>query len=123
MGTKTQQVSFPFLCNSKGLLEMATYATKVQNMSEKDLENQIAALRKQLASISKSLSDKGYEIVDDGNSAFETVKKNGQKAARFVGDEAQFVAEKARENPIATVAIISAVAGLGLLAGLGAYRR
>jgi ElaB/YqjD/DUF883 family membrane-anchored ribosome-binding protein len=123
MGTKTQQVSFPLLCKGKGLLEMATYATKVQNMSEKDLENQIAALRKQLASISKSLSDKGYEIADDGNSAFETVKKNGQKAARFVGDEAQLVAEKARENPIATVAIISAVAGLGLLAGLGAYRR
>jgi ElaB/YqjD/DUF883 family membrane-anchored ribosome-binding protein len=102
---------------------MATNATKVQDMSEKDLENQIAALRKQLSTISKSLSDQGYDLLDNGSSAYETVKKSSQKAARFVGEEAQMVTGKARENPIAAVAIISAVAGIGLLAGLNAYRR
>jgi ElaB/YqjD/DUF883 family membrane-anchored ribosome-binding protein len=102
---------------------MATYATKVKDMSEKDLENQIAALRKQLSTISKSLSEQGYDLLDNGNSAYRAVKQGSQKAARFVGEEAHVVAGKARENPLATVAIISAVAGIGLLAGLNSYRR
>jgi ElaB/YqjD/DUF883 family membrane-anchored ribosome-binding protein len=116
-------VTFLLYLQLERITGMATNPTKVQDMSEKDLENQIAALRKQLSTISKSLSDRGYDLLDDGGSAYEAMKKNSQKAARFVGDEAQFVAEKARENPLATVAIISAVAGIGLLAGLGAYRR
>ncbi len=103
---------------------MATNTTKVQAMADKDLENQIAALRKQLSTISKSLSEQGYELFENGGSStYEAVKKNSRKAARFVGEEAHMVTEKARENPMTAVAIVSAVAGIGLLAGLSAYRR
>jgi ElaB/YqjD/DUF883 family membrane-anchored ribosome-binding protein len=105
------------------ITEMATNTTKVQAMAEKDLENQVAALRKQLATISKSLSEHGYELYENGGSAYEAVKKSSRKAARFVGEEAHMVSEKARENPMTAVAIVSAVAGIGLLAGLSAYRR
>ncbi|MBB3234841.1 hypothetical protein [Phyllobacterium endophyticum] len=101
---------------------MAT-TTKVQDMAETDLENQIAELREQLTTISRSLSEQGYELFENGGSAFDSMRRSTRRAARFVGEEAQLVTEKARENPMTAVAIVSAVAGLGLLAGLSAYRR
>ncbi len=72
--------------------------------------------------ISKSLSDQGFEL-PDVRSTYSSVKHRSRKAARFVEAEANGAVEKAREHPLATVAIISAVAGIGLLAGMGAYRR
>lgn len=102
---------------------MATNISKARDAAEEDLESQIAALRKELSGITQSLSDQGYDLLDQANTAYHSVRRHGRKAARFVGDEAQVVADKARENPLITVAVISAIAGIGLLAGLSAYRR
>jgi ElaB/YqjD/DUF883 family membrane-anchored ribosome-binding protein len=102
---------------------MATNTSKVRDTVEDDLETQIASLRKELSSISKSLSDQGYDLYDQASSTYDTIKQSGRKAARFVGDEAHYVADKARENPLTAVAIVSAVAAVGLLVGLSAYRR
>lgn len=102
---------------------MALEVSKVRETVEDGLESQIANLRKELSAISKSLSEQGFDIADGAKSTYSSAKRQGRKAARFVGDEAQFAADKAREHPLATVAIISAIAGFGLLAGMGAYRR
>jgi ElaB/YqjD/DUF883 family membrane-anchored ribosome-binding protein len=102
---------------------MATNTSKVRDAIEEDLETQIASLRKELSSISKSLSDQGYDLYDQASSTYDSVKQSGRKAVRFVGDEAQYVAEKAKENPLTAVAVVSAVAAVGLLIGLSVYRR
>lgn len=102
---------------------MATNISKARDAAEEDLESQIAALRKELSGITQSLSDQGYDLLDQANATYHSVRRHGRKAVRFVGDEAQLVADKAKENPLITVAVISAIAGIGLLAGLSAYRR
>lgn len=102
---------------------MAMDVSKVRETVEDGLESQIASLREELSAISKSLSDQGYDLPDRARSTYKSAKRRGRKAARFVGDEAQMATDMAREHPLATVAIISAIAGIGLLAGLGAYRR
>ncbi|MCO4316601.1 hypothetical protein M8997_005350 [Phyllobacterium sp. 21LDTY02-6] len=102
---------------------MATNMEKVRAATEEDLESQIASLRKELSSITQSLSEQGYEIGDQAATAYDAVKRSGRKAVKYVGEEAHFVADKARENPLTAVAIVSAVAAIGLLAGLSAYRR
>ncbi|ATU94296.1 hypothetical protein [Phyllobacterium zundukense] len=102
---------------------MATYPTEAREKLEDDLEAQIATLSKELSTIKKSLADQGYDFLDQASSAYESVKRSGRTAARFVGDEAQMVTDKAKDNPIATIAIISAIAGIGLLVGLSLLRR
>ncbi|MCO4319661.1 hypothetical protein M8997_020955 [Phyllobacterium sp. 21LDTY02-6] len=70
-----------------------------------DLEAQIRALRKEMSNISASLSDLGSEHFDE-------VKRAASRHARVAADTA-------RENPIATLAL---VAGAALLIGLFSRR-
>ncbi|WP_271893674.1 hypothetical protein [Candidatus Phyllobacterium onerii] len=70
-----------------------------------DVEAQIAALRKEISKISASLSDLGSE-------RFDEMKRSASRQARFAADTA-------KENPVATVAIIAAAA---LLLGLFSRR-
>ncbi|QND52630.1 hypothetical protein HB779_12480 [Phyllobacterium sp. 628] len=66
-----------------------------------DVEEQIAALRKEISKITASLSDLGSEKFDD-------VKRVATKQVRYAADTA-------KENPLVTLAI---VAGAALLIGL-----
>ncbi|MEK1890130.1 MAG: hypothetical protein AAAB35_21720 [Phyllobacterium sp.] len=70
-----------------------------------DVEAQIAALRKEISKISASLSDLSGE-------RFDEVKRMATKQAKYA-------AATARENPVATIAII---AGAAVLVGLLARR-
>ncbi|MHC1549452.1 hypothetical protein [Phyllobacterium sp. K27] len=70
-----------------------------------DVEAQIAALRKEISKISSSLSDLGSE-------RFDEVKRVAAKQARYAADTA-------KQNPVATLAI---VAGAALLIGLFSRR-
>ena len=70
-----------------------------------DVEAQIAALRKEISKISASLSDLGSERFDD-------MKRSASRQARYAADTA-------KENPVATVAIIAAAV---LLLGLFSRR-
>jgi chorismate mutase len=70
-----------------------------------DVEAQIAALRKEISKISASLSDLSGE-------RFEEMKRVASRQARHAADTA-------KENPIATLAI---VAGAALLIGLFSRR-
>lgn len=70
-----------------------------------DVEAQIAALRKEISNISASLSDLGSE-------RFDEVKRVATRQARYA-------ANTAKENPVATLAI---VAGAALLIGLFSRR-
>jgi ElaB/YqjD/DUF883 family membrane-anchored ribosome-binding protein len=70
-----------------------------------DAEAQIAALRKEISKISASLSDMGSERFDE--------------VRRVATRQARHAAATAKENPVATLAI---VAGAALLIGLFSRR-
>lgn len=83
---------------------MAIFSKNADDV-QSDVEAQIAALRKEISKISASLSDLGSEHFDE-------VKRVATKQARYA-------AATAKENPIATLAI---VAGAALLIGLFSRR-
>ncbi|UXN63702.1 MULTISPECIES: hypothetical protein [Phyllobacterium] len=70
-----------------------------------DVEAQIAALRKEISKITASLSDLSGERFDD-------MKRVATRQARYAADTA-------KENPVATLAL---VAGAALLIGLFSRR-
>jgi ElaB/YqjD/DUF883 family membrane-anchored ribosome-binding protein len=70
-----------------------------------DVEAQIAALRKEISKLSANLSDLGSE-------RFDEMKRVASRQARYAADTA-------KENPVATVAIIAAAV---LLLGLFSRR-
>lgn len=49
---------------------MATNISKARDAAEEDLESQIAALRKELSGITQSLSDQGYDLLDQANATY-----------------------------------------------------
>jgi ElaB/YqjD/DUF883 family membrane-anchored ribosome-binding protein len=70
-----------------------------------DVEAQIAALRREISKLSNSLSDLSSERFDD-------IKRTASRQARYAADTA-------KENPVATVALVAAAA---LLIGLFSRR-
>jgi ElaB/YqjD/DUF883 family membrane-anchored ribosome-binding protein len=84
--------------------KMAMFSRNADDI-QGDVEAQIAALRKEISKISASLSDLGSE-------RFDEMKRSASRQARYAADTA-------KENPVATVAIIAAAA---LLLGLFSRR-
>lgn len=98
-------------------------ASKLRIDEDKTFEDQIAELKTELASVTKKLSEQGSALYDDAreNAAetYDILRKRGSIAAREVKHQAQAVKETARENPLATAAVI---AGIGLVLALLARR-
>lgn len=93
--------------------------SNMRENAEKTLEQQLTALREELAHISHTLSQKSSELYDDARHntehRLEQLRKQGQLAAREVRHQAKVATDTARENPLTTAAII---AGLGLAVAL-----
>lgn len=98
-------------------------ASKLRNDAEKTFEDQIAELKSELASVTKKLSEQGSAFYDDArenaSETYENLRKRGRVAASEVRHQAQVVTETAKENPLATAAL---VAGIGLVLALLARR-
>ncbi|MGE0213907.1 MAG: hypothetical protein AB7S41_19635 [Parvibaculaceae bacterium] len=80
-------------------------------------EEQIAALRKEVRRLSEALSDRGGGFLDDAaesaSRAYDEMRRSGAKAMRVAGRQASAASDLARDNPVASLAI---VVGIGLLA-------
>ncbi|PSH58507.1 hypothetical protein CU100_13025 [Phyllobacterium endophyticum] len=85
-------------------LEMAIFSRNTDDIQD-DVEAQIAALRREISKLSASLSDLSSERFDD-------IKRTASRQARYAADTA-------KENPVATVALVAAAA---LLIGLFSRR-
>lgn len=94
-------------------------ATKLRNDAEKTFEDQIADLKNELAAVTKKLSAQSSALYDDArdtaSDTYETLRNRGRVAAHEVRHQAQLVSKTARENPLATAAV---VAGIGLVLAL-----
>ncbi|MBB3235113.1 hypothetical protein [Phyllobacterium endophyticum] len=83
---------------------MAIFSRNTDDIQD-DVEAQIAALRREISKLSASLSDLSSERFDD-------IKRTASRQARYAADTA-------KENPVATVALVAAAA---LLIGLFSRR-
>lgn len=80
-------------------------------------EEQIAALRKEVSRLSDTLSRRGGHFLDDAADStshfYDQARRRGARAMRMAGRQANAASDLARENPLASFAI---VVGVGLLA-------
>jgi len=83
------------------------------------LKSEIADLKRDLAAITKTLSDKGIEFLDnlsdDESSTFDEIKERGARAASALGHQARKIADTPTQNSVSTLMII---AGLGVIIGM-----
>lgn len=91
------------------------------NVVEDTVENQIAELRTQIASLSKSvsaragtLSDDASEFVDEARGRVQRVAHN---AAQTVKAQGHNVVEAVRENPGTATSLLTVVGALGFALG------
>lgn len=93
------------------------------NGLNKSLDHQVRDLRKQLAGISKALSDNGLDLDDlshDAENLLKGAQKNARRAARNVEKEIDVLSRAAHKAPAGAGTVIAVVAlvgfGLGYLA-------
>lgn len=84
--------------------------------SERELRAEIKHLRKELAGISRSVSDMGHDLYEDvrdeAADTFKHLRKRGRKAARQVRRQTSEAVSVAQDYPMTTIAV---VAGIGFL--------
>lgn len=88
----------------------------------KDLEKQIADLKKEVTKLSKSLSARGEEVYEDlrnqAGDAYNEASVRARGAAQQVRTQAHAVSEAIRENPGTAATVLSSAGILGFLIGL-----
>ncbi|AMS44873.1 MULTISPECIES: hypothetical protein [Aminobacter] len=88
---------------------------------QKSVEKQISELRKEIAKINKSLTDRSLDLVaearDTAHGVIEGASMRTSRAARQLRSQAQSVSEAARENPATTGAVIGLAGLVGFMIG------
>ncbi|SDP64689.1 hypothetical protein [Phyllobacterium sp. OV277] len=84
------------------------------------LQREIEDLKRDLAALTKTLTNKGVQLLDDlegdeDGSTFEAIKNGGRRAARVVGHQAQKIGGIQTQNSVSTLMVI---AGLGIAIGM-----
>lgn len=91
------------------------------NVVEDTVENQIAELRAQISSLSKSVSARAGTLSDDASEFVDEargrVQRAAQTAAQTVKSQGQNVVEAVRENPGTATSLLTVVGALGFALG------
>ncbi|GHC63082.1 DUF883 family protein [Limoniibacter endophyticus] len=86
------------------------------------LEKQVAELKREIARISKSMSDRsseGYDSLrDQADHAYHEATRRARRTAAQVRDQAHTVTEAVRENPGTAATLLTIVGVVGLAAGI-----
>lgn len=93
-------------------MDASRYGTELSERAEE----QIAALRKEIRRLSETISGRGGfldEAAESASRAYDEMRRSGARAMRVAGRQASAASDLARDNPVASLAI---VVGIGLLA-------
>lgn len=92
--------------------------SKLRDEVDGDIGEQIAALRKEVASLSKVLGNHGSRAISDASDSvsdmFHDVLDNTKDARKEIARKARKVNDAARENPMLTAVVGAAAIGLFL---------
>lgn len=88
----------------------------------KELEAQIADLRKEITRIGKSLSTRGEELyedlADEASDAYDAASRRARGAARQVRRQAHAVSDAIKENPGTAATVLSSAGLVGFVLGI-----
>lgn len=88
----------------------------------KEMEKQIAELKKEVTKLGKSLSSRTSEMYedlrDDAGEAYDAASRRASGAARQMRHQAQAVSEAIRENPGTAATVLSSAGLVGFLIGV-----
>lgn len=88
----------------------------------KELEAQIAELRKEISRIGKTISSKGEELYedlsDDASDAYGRASRQARGAAKQVRRQAHVVSEAIKENPGTAATVLSSAGLVGFVIGI-----
>lgn len=86
----------------------------------KELEGQIADLKKEMTKMSKTIAARASDAVDSASGAIDHVKSSANGAARTVSRQAHAVGDAIRENPGTAATVLSSAGLVGMMIGLAA---
>ncbi len=87
------------------------------NVVEETIENQIAELRTQIASLSKAVSARVEDAGDDASELLGEARGRVRKAAQNVRSQGHQVVEAVKENPATATSLLTIVGALGFAIG------
>lgn len=93
--------------------ENAAAETPADNVREM-LEKQIAALRRDITKINKTLAERAEEAVEEASGWYDTAAEKTSRAAQQVKSQAQSVSRTVKKNP----GIVSSAMFLGATVGV-----
>jgi len=95
--------------------------TAMENETDEErLRREVGELKRDLATITRTLADKGIAFIDDLTeddepTTLDEIRARGRSAAANLGYQARKIAETPTQNSVATLMII---AGLGVVIGM-----
>lgn len=101
-----------------------TPKTETHNIDEvqKAFEKQLLELRREIAKINKSISERGTELADEARDvaakAYDGASARASRASQQLRTQAQSVSEIARKNPRTTTAALGIAGCIGFLIGI-----
>lgn len=102
-------------------------AEQITNEAQEVLEKQIAALKREINKINRSLADRADDIAEQTNGFLDLASDRAARAAQELRSRAHSVSETVKGNPgtVSTAMIIGGAVGLlvGLLVGQADNRR
>ena len=87
------------------------------NGLEKPVKSQIRELRRQLDSISRSLSDHGLDLADEAGDFIHGARKNARRASKQARKEIDVLSHAVHKAPASAGAVLVVAAAVGF--GLG----
>lgn len=87
------------------------------NVVEDTIENQIAELRSQIASLSKSVSVRAEGVGEDASEFLDEARGRVRQAAHNVRAQGQHVVEAVKENPGTATSLLTIVGAIGFAIG------
>jgi ElaB/YqjD/DUF883 family membrane-anchored ribosome-binding protein len=89
---------------------------------QKSLEKQIAALRKEITKISRTIAERSTKVLDNAHEQASDLSDNASslasRATQQLRTQAQAVSEIARENPGTTTSVLGIVGIVAFLLGV-----
>lgn len=101
-----------------GVMALTKLELNMADDIRSDLEQQVSELRKEMEKISKSLSARVSDAVDQAGSVKEEAHQHAAGLVNRVRDQAHAVSDAAREHPGTALTLATSIGMMGLAVGV-----
>lgn len=96
-----------------------------QREAQEALEKQVAQLKREIAKINRTLSERAEEVVDEATGWYDSAADRAARATRQLKSQAQSVSETVQQNPatVGSAFMLGTIVGALLVTVLGSARQ